>query len=277
MNIDDDSDYFALPDYGVGYFNLPDAALLGALDMWSQGLINPDLPAPTTKRGNIIDQLAFPEWMREGDTPSIRQAIRPKQRQILESLIRSVAANSLTAHVQLRDLSTSDAVPERTYVNLTDFVNWLSLHGYEGSFYLLVIQNQEYARIPRSEISSSIAAARSCLRAGEPIAEPQNGLDIGDEKTLRRAVHQLTMQNQKLRQELEAKPERRSASAETKKRRTYLTLIAALCHKAGIDLHKHGAGAMLASATQEFGIPVGDDTTRTVIAEIGNEVENPDR
>lgn len=54
----------------------------------------------------------------------------------------------------------------------------------------------------------------------------------------------------------------------TRQLRTLLTIIAALCGKAGIDYKARGAAPVIASATEEIGTPVTDDTIRAVLREI---------
>lgn len=63
----------------------------------------------------------------------------------------------------------------------------------------------------------------------------------------------------------------------TRQRRTLLTIIAALCQKAGIDPRSRGAAVSIASATAELGVPVSDDSIRPVLREIPDAIESRSR
>lgn len=60
-------------------------------------------------------------------------------------------------------------------------------------------------------------------------------------------------------------PQRRGA--ETKTRRTLLTIMAALAHKVGIDCSARGAAKQIADATERAGTSVSEDTIRAVLKE----------
>ena len=60
----------------------------------------------------------------------------------------------------------------------------------------------------------------------------------------------------------------------TRQRRTLLVVIAALCRKAGIDPNSRGASTQIASATEELGVPVGEDSIRTMVRDIPDAIES---
>ena len=66
-------------------------------------------------------------------------------------------------------------------------------------------------------------------------------------------------------------------SAGTRQRRTLLTLIAALCRKAGIDPAGRGAAVQIASLTDEIGAPVTDDAIRSLLRELPDAIESRSR
>lgn len=68
-----------------------------------------------------------------------------------------------------------------------------------------------------------------------------------------------------------------TATVATRHRRTLLTIIAALCKKAGIDHAGRGAAAAISSATAEIGAPVGDDSIRDLLKEIPDAIESRSR
>lgn len=63
------------------------------------------------------------------------------------------------------------------------------------------------------------------------------------------------------------------APGETRKRRTLLKIIAALCKESDIDLEKRGAAMRIMEATDRIGVTVKDDTIRKIIDEIPDALE----
>lgn len=68
--------------------------------------------------------------------------------------------------------------------------------------------------------------------------------------------------------------EANSTILNTRQRRTLLTVIAALCKKAGIDHASRGAAATIASLTDELGSPVSDDSIRDLLRDIPDAIES---
>lgn len=72
---------------------------------------------------------------------------------------------------------------------------------------------------------------------------------------------------EKARAELEQA--RQAEGVNPRSRNTYLKVIAALANRNGkIDLHERGAAVTISRATENFGFPVSEDTTRKIIKEI---------
>jgi hypothetical protein len=107
------ADYVWLPAYGVEHYSLTDAALVSALDMWSMGR---------------VEGVPCESWLDEQGELEIRNALEPLRGQLLAALIRSVESNQLAAAVRGRELATSRLIPERTYISLSDLVDWLEVH-----------------------------------------------------------------------------------------------------------------------------------------------------
>lgn len=76
-----------------------------------------------------------------------------------------------------------------------------------------------------------------------------------------------TIGNEDIRSEHDARP------LTTRKKRTLLTLIAALCKGAGINHQDRGAAQRIGELTEEIGAPVTDDTIRSIISDIDDAVE----
>lgn len=100
-------------------------------------------------------------------------------------------------------------------------------------------------------------------------------------KAMKAAVAQAKAEQEQYRQEkaaLQAELEKARAELEQarqaegvnpRSRNTYLKVIAALANRNGkIDLHERGAAVTISRATENFGFPVSEDTTRKIIKEI---------
>ena len=59
----------------------------------------------------------------------------------------------------------------------------------------------------------------------------------------------------------------------TRKRRTYLTLIAAMCKHKGLDPESRGAAQRIMKMTDELGAHIDDGTIQTILAEIPDALE----
>ena len=64
-----------------------------------------------------------------------------------------------------------------------------------------------------------------------------------------------------------------SKGAETRRRETLFTIIAAIADQAGLDLRERGAAARIAEWTEHLGAPVGDDTIRGILKQIQDVLE----
>lgn len=100
-------------------------------------------------------------------------------------------------------------------------------------------------------------------------------------KAMKAAVAQAKAEQEQYRQEkaaLQAELEKTRAELEKarqaegvnpRSRNTYLKVIAALANRNGkVDLHERGAAVTISRATENFGFPVSEDTTRKIIKEI---------
>lgn len=60
----------------------------------------------------------------------------------------------------------------------------------------------------------------------------------------------------------------------TNGRNSYLTIIAALCHCAGIDIQARGAAVQIAKLTEEIGARITDDTVRNILRQIPDALQS---
>lgn len=254
-------DYIRLPDFGVGFYSLEDAALLSALDMWSAGRA-PGVPADGLPMGDEDDEAHDYQ-----DDPLIRAALEPLRGQLLAALVRSAEAGQLEVVVRGRTLADSRLIPGRTFVQLDDLVEWLDVHGHERGD---IIADEESASDPW-ETALRVAEDRARLRLAHLEPRPSAGEPWTDADGLRADLRTKRLHIAHLERELEeARRGVRTADKplRTRERRTLLVVIAALCKRAGIDPSARGAAMEIASATAEAGVPVSDDTIRPILRAI---------
>lgn len=262
-------DYCRLPEFGVGFYSLTDAALVGALDMWAS---------------DKVAGVPCESWQTQRDDPKIRAALGPLQAQILAALVRSVESKQIDAEVLGRRLSDSSLIPERAFIRLQHFVDWLEVHGHERGD--LIADIEEDLQNDPWQVASGVAAERARLRLShlKPEGstaqdESKDWLESLDLEGLRRAYKARSIHIIHLEQQLRLG--RGAVGADkhltTRERRTLLTIIAALCKKAGIDIKSRKAAAAILSAADELGTPVSDDTARGVIRDIPDAIERRSR
>lgn len=262
------ADYVRLPGYGVDHYNLTDAALVGALDMWSVG---------------AVEGVPCESWLDEHENPAVRKALEPLRAQLLAALVRSVESRQLAAEVRGRALATSQLIPEQTYVALDDLVDWLEVHGHERGEFIADIQ--EAHQDDPWYIASQVAEDRAKLRFPETVDEAQAGAfeTLGDNAAEIASLKQeLRIARLRISHLEFLKLGGRHSNTEnkppsTRQRRTLLTVIAALCKSAGISPSSRGAAAAIASATEELGVPVSDDSIRMLLRDIPDAIGSRSR
>lgn len=265
------ADYLRLPHFGIFHYSLTDAALLGALDMWSAGAV-PDVPA----EGWEDDEGPHDDI----DDPQIRAALEPLRAELASALIRSAESGHLAVEVRGRNRQTSSLIPERTFVELHDFVDWLEVHGHERGDFIADIE-ETLADDPW-RVASEVAEDRARLRLGEYGARPPaQGRSLADLSVegLKQELQAKRLHIVHLEQQLDVARGGRSTEKRlsTRERRTLHTVIAALCKKAGIDPTARGAAMAIESATAELGVPVGDDSIRSILKAIPDALESRTR
>jgi hypothetical protein len=159
----DAHDYVRLPESGLLSYNLRDAALLAALDIWSVGG-NPEFP---------VGDFDY----RDHDDPAIREGIRPMMERLVSTLVRSVEDGHLEATVFARDLKTGRLIPERTYVERNSLVGLIETLGFpRGELILSMEQDESDAYW---DAACSIAYERAVFRHGVRAQDPS--MPIGTE------------------------------------------------------------------------------------------------
>lgn len=270
------ADYIRLPDFGQQYYSLTDAALLSALDMWASG------EAPGVPPEGLPMAEDDEEAHDHQDDPLIRAALDPLRVQLAAALVRSAEAGQLKVEVKGRNLADSRLIPERTFVHLQDLTEWLEVHGHDRGDIIADVEESE-ADNPWL-IASAVAEDRAGFRLAH--LQRESGTTVEGSRTvykdsdgLKRELRAKSLHIAHLEQQLNAA--RGGSGGEvrpgTRQKRTLLTIIAALCKRAGIDPKARGAAMAIASATQELGVPVGDDSIRELLKAIPDAIESRTR
>lgn len=261
-----ETDYLLLPDCGAEYYNLEDAALLGALDMWASNGI-PEFP--------IGDY----NWNHDADSPVVRKGIEPKRLQLLDVLVRSVESGQLAAEVFGRNLSDSRLIPGRTYVSIDQLSACLEVHGQPHGDYLAELQKDLMDM--RQEIAWSRAEERAEFRHAiqHPLGDASTLLAPDEASYLRRELHSTRLHLAQLERDLgggsHARLERPLA---TRERTNLLTLIAVVCRSAGIDYSRHAKlASSLIETAAEMGVSLGESTIESHLKRIPEAVESRSR
>ncbi len=266
------ADYIRLPDFGQKYYSLTDAALLSALDMWASG------EAPGVPPEGLSMAEDDEEAHDHQDDPLIRAALDPLRAQLAAALVRSAEAGHLKVEVKGRDLADSRLIPERTFVHLSDLAEWLETHGHERGDIIADMEDSETD--DPWLIASAVAEDRARFRLAQPASLHPRSSQSPEIDDMRRDIAAKRLRIAHLEQQLDAA--RRGAGdvekrVSTRERRTLLTVVAALCKRAGIDPAARGAAMAIASATQELGVPVGDDSIRAMLKAIPDAMESRTR
>ena len=266
-------DYIMLPDFGIWHFSLEDAALLSALDMWNAGSA-PGVPAEGLPMADDDE-----ESHDHQDDPLIRAALDPLRAQVLAALVRSAEAGHLEVEVRGRTLADSRLIPGRTFVHLHDLVDWLSVHGHERSDIIADVEESLQEAADPWVVASDVAQDRARFRLAH--VERLASEPLTDEAALRAEVRRQRLHIAHLEQQLdEVRRGARPAAdkpLKTRERRTMLTIIGALCRRAGIDPASRGAAVAIAGATEEIGAPVDDDSIRKALRQIPDAIESRSR
>lgn len=267
--------YSALPNAGILHYSLVDAAQILAIDLWLSG---------------DIDGLTGQEWEGNHYHPKAREAIAPTMESMLDALIADVEADRLKAVVLAQSLPGAKRppapsfLPDQTFVHVDDLPDWMERYGMGPGQVLYDLADSGWATV--RALAKSVAQNRESYLVpalsndppspGDPVAYLNEELRVARSqiKTLERQIASLKKTGPTSFGS-QAGPSA-SASADTNKRRTLLTVIAALCKKADIDLQR-GAATKIASAVSALGATVGEDAIRAILKDIPEAVDSRSR
>jgi len=265
------------PDLGFFQLTVKDAATLIAIDMWRVGGISAEVPKSDSY--DLGDQ-------------NLRQALSIYFSDIEERLTAAIDAGSLKTTKITRNLNEELEI-EKTLISQEDLRKWAVEHGLQfgGSFDSYLDEENNIKDAVIDEIYTIRVMSRRMGLSNKSVGEIKKGIseaklnpDSAENHELWFAVKELNTENadlftenlrlkQQVREKGEKHPKKSERPLSTRARRTLLTIIAALCNKAGINYEDRGAAQRISEITEEIGTAVTDDTIRKIISEIDDAVE----
>ncbi len=262
------------PTLGLFHLTIDDAAELIVMDMWVGGDILIETPD---------------DWDGDERDPIITSLLSGDVEKFKENLIASINKGMLNPSVTKRDFNDL-LIPEETYLDNEDILDWLTERNYcVGDIWHDWISNQ-VAIV--EHLIEEIIYAREIISSGKKIPSTfqyklwtveYDGEDLKEAKLCASAKLLATykgvvIENQKLKEELKnnkpsQKPNKADRPLTTRQRKTFLIIIAALCSSAKIDPEARGASQRIKELTESLGVPVDDETIRTLLSEIPDALE----
>jgi hypothetical protein len=243
-----------LPDFGIWYLTIKDAAKLVALDMWESG----DIPEETP------ENIKVPENYDDDYDPKVLKFLADMAEYLEARLLADVDCGKLEAMVK-RNFD-DQIIPDESHIYCDDLCTWLLRRGYECNDFF-----NEWL-MGEAEIAAHITDEVAYLRSAK-----KSGLDESKPDDVMAAYKSLVVENAHLKKELtEAKKEMTSKidrPVTIRQRRTLLTIIAAICKNAGLDPQQRGISQKIMGMTDMLGAHVDDETIAGLFKEIPDALE----
>ena len=258
-----------IPDFGVWHLNIKQAAELIALDMWYSGEF-PDIEEPEDWDGNE-NNLAF------------RSLLASQVTLFEERLITAIDNGKLSTAFCLRNFEEK-IDSEKSYIEFNELQSWLVEHGYHFGDAFEDWQDKEAEIV--TQVCNEISFLRTSIKNGGVIDRitlfgllaKSGKIDKHNLTELASAYKAVVIENQQLREMLNkastAKPEKCDRPLSTRQRRTMLTMIAALCQHAKIDIKARGTAQRIREMTEILGTSIDDETIKKIISEIPEAIES---
>ena len=257
------------PNFGLWQLTVKEAAALVVTDNWFAGDISVDLPESDSY---------------DPQDPELRQALTTHFSDFEKRLTAAIDGGSLKTTKIRRNLN-EELDTDNTLVDQNDLRRWLSERGHEGgeAFEDYLDEEMHFHSSVIDEIYN-LRMIRKCGISTGDISRAKRDLEQAGINELRLALKETTNEkmalytkNMELEKKLQGKQENQQKKTErplsTRTRRTLLTIIAALCIKAGINYEDRGAAQRISDFTEEIGAAVTDDTIRKIISNIDDALE----
>lgn len=253
------------PDFGIFHLSLNRAAELVVLDMWHSGYFS-DVEQPE----NVDDPKLIPEVVELIRSTELRLAMAVEHGRLQSSGIQRNFDESI--------------VLEETFVKDSVLRSWLDERGVEAgdSFNDYFQTELEIAAHISDEVNYLRAAQRKGLRKFSRAEFRDFLAKVGDFEeeeganllaTLKAVIAENESLQIRLAEERATKSTKVDRPLHPRQRRTLLTIIAALCKQAGIDLAARGAAQRVKEAAEGIGAPIDDGTIAKMLSEIPDALE----
>ena len=199
-------------------------------------------------------------------------------------LSAAVDSGRLTTSFVLRSLD-EQVIPEKTHIYFHSLVGWLEERDYEIGERMneWTITEADICSLVCDEVIFLRTADRSDSRELSHIERQRTAARYGwlnegeqlDEikLALKSKEHEIVRLKEELALCQSGRPAKVDRPLHIRQRRTLLTIIAALCHAAGIDYTKRGAAQRIKDNTELVGAPIDDGTILKLIDEIPDALE----
>jgi hypothetical protein len=261
-----------VPDFGVGYLTIKEAAELVARDMWSS---------------DALEGIDVPDDCVDEHDPRLDAALSGVIAGWEKKLLAAVESGKLKPSAVRRNIKDEhdSIVAGKTFIQCQDLREWLRERGYETGDVVARWEETEgeIAWVMAEEAASLRAVSKTGRRvihivAGRGAVSARE-VDEADAAALRTTVRAALTENHRLKAELaelaksgSGKPAKMDRPLHTKQRDTMLTIIAALCTSLDIDYRKDGASRRIVEATEKIDTPISYETIRNLLPDIETSV-----
>lgn len=258
-----------IQDYGIFKLNVIDAAKITVLDMWFNGEF-PEILEPNDFNGDY-------------NNPELLTLLEDKINIFVKYIHNSIQRDELKTIFARKDFE-GNIIDSETYICFFDLGEWLSERGYDsGDIFAeysdvelsvqertcdYIVYLRAHAKYKTSFYSNS--------RIG-PLAFTSDA-DRASKEELQSMLMNAIAINANIHDKLRRIEERCKGRADkpltTRQRRTLLTLFAAICKRAKLDISARGSAQRIKEMTEELGAPVDADTIKKFLDEIPDAIES---
>jgi len=278
LTVDYDDDLWGAVNFindELWHVSLKEAAELLTFDMWSEG--------------EIEDVEGIEEWDGSIGNEAMLAQLKGHIAKTAASLAKAIDAGDLKTKGLMRDFD-GNPIFHDVRILIHDFDDWLMSHNY---FHGEVIEDwkereADVARKLAGELAYLRALSRSDKSAIENMPDISNGpvreneVDSVSFDTLKAAYKALLLKHDRLVRLAFGSDEEMSAQRQakadkpltTRRKRTYLTIIAALCDYSAIAHNKRGSAKQIADMTDEIAASVDEGTVKSILDEIPEALES---
>lgn len=269
---DNQNSLFVPLKHRLYHLSIREAAELVAVDMWVSGVF-PEIEEPD-------------EWSGSDRDPALRGPLSEKIKELESRILQAVDSGRLKARNLIRNFDEKlDKSQPR--IRFRDLESWLNERGYSaGETFSEWIESE--AEI-EARLEGEFEYLRALAREGSMNELPYvsdgiarlHEVDSMERANLISVCKTLVIENDRFRQVVydtcpapakvhDAKIDR---PLTTRQRRTFLTVIAAMCKYEGLDPHGRGTAQRITEMTDDLGAHVDDGTIAKILSEIPDALE----